>query len=177
MFFPLSNATSFFTISFSSCESGNANLELDFGVSIRSSFSPFSIISRIILSLVTFSHLVKWFLRFPPLKFWISLFRIGIISCWNFKIVVVPTLMQLSFSCGIVIVDTPAVVFGCCCDLWFGCCCCTSCFDFQGFLEILASFLNFYSKENWNRSATFFDLSQLCLSYHLSYYLIEILMV
>ena len=148
MFFPLSNATSFFTISFSSCESGNANLELDFGVSVRSSFSPFSIISRIILSLVTFSHLVKWFLRFPPLKFWISLFRIGIISCWNFKIVVVPTLMQLSFSCGIVIVDTPAVVFGGCCNLWFGCCCCTPCFDFQGFLEILASFLNFYSKEN-----------------------------
>ena len=177
MFFPLSNATSFFTINFSSCESGNANLELDFGVSIRSSFSPFSIISRIILSLVTFSHLVKWFLRFPPLKFWISLFRIGIISCWNFKIVVVPTLMQLSFSCGIVIVDTPAVVFGGCCNLWFGCCCCTPCFDFQGFLEILASFLNFYSKENWNRFATFFDLSQLCLSYHLSYYLTEILMV
>ena len=68
MFFPLSNATSFFTISFSSCESGNANLELDFGVSIRSSFSPFSIISRIILSLVTFSHLVKWFLRSPLLQ-------------------------------------------------------------------------------------------------------------
>ena len=146
MFFPLSNAISFFTIN--SCESGNTNLELDCGVSIRSSFSPFSIISRIILSLVTFSHLVKWFLRFPPLKFWISLFRIGIISCWNFKIVVVPTLMQLSFSCGIVIVDTPAVVFGGCCNLWFGCCCCTPCFDFQGFLEILASFLNFYSKEN-----------------------------
>ena len=109
MFFPLSNATSFFTISFSSCESGNANLELDFGVSIRSSFSPFSIISRIILSLVTFSHLVKWFLRFLSLKFWISLFRVGIIFCWNFKIAVVPTLMQLSFPCGIVIVDTPAV--------------------------------------------------------------------
>ena len=66
--------------------------------------------------------------------------------------------MQLSFSCGIVIVDTPAVVFGGCCNLWFGCCCCTPCFDFQGFLEILASFLNFYSKENWNRSATYFDL-------------------
>ena len=86
-------------------------------------------------------------------------------------------LMQLSFFCGIVIDDTPTVVFGGCCNLWFGCCCCTSCFDFQGFLEILASFLNFYSKENWNRSATFFDLSQLCLSYHLSYYLTEILTV
>ena len=61
MFFLSSNATSFFTINFSSCESGNANLELDFRVSIRSSFSLFSIISRIILSLVTFSHLVKWF--------------------------------------------------------------------------------------------------------------------
>ena len=177
MFFPLSNATSFFTISFSSCESGNANLELDFGVSIRSSFSPFPITSRIILSLVTFSHFVKWFLRFPPLKFWISLFRIGIISCRNFKIVVAPTLMQFSFSCGIVIVDTPVVVFGGYCNLWFGSCCCTPCFGFQGFLEILARFLNFYSKENWNRSATFFDLSQLCLSYHLSYYLTEILMV
>ena len=56
MFFPLSNATSFFTISFSSCESGNANLELDFGVSIRSSFSPFSII-RTILSLVTIFYI------------------------------------------------------------------------------------------------------------------------
>ena len=47
----------------------------------------------------------------------------------------------------------------------------------RAFLKIFASFLNFYSKENWNRSATFFDLSQLCLSYHLSYYLTEILMV
>ena len=61
MFFLLSNATSFFTINFSSCKSGNANLELDFGVSVKHSFSQFSIISRIILSLVTFSHLVKWF--------------------------------------------------------------------------------------------------------------------
>ena len=147
-------------------------MELDFGVSTRSSFSPFSVIFRTILSLGTFSHLVKWFLRFPPLKFSISLFRIGIISCWNFKIVVVPTLMQLSFSCGIVIVDTPAVVFGGCCNLWFGCCCCTPCFDFHGFLEILA---NLYSKENWNRSETFFDLSRLCLSYHLIYYVTEIL--
>ena len=68
MFFPLSNATSFFTINFSSCESGNANFELEFGVSIRSSFSPFSMISRIILSLVTFFHFVKRFLRFPPLN-------------------------------------------------------------------------------------------------------------
>ena len=92
MFLPLSNATSFFAINSSSCESGNGSLELDFGVSIRSSFSPFSIISRIILSRVTFFHFVKWFLWFPPLKFRISLFRIGIISCWNFKIVVAPTL-------------------------------------------------------------------------------------
>ena len=58
MFFPLSNATTFFTINFSLCESGNANLELDFGVSITPIFSPFSITSRIILSLVTFFHLV-----------------------------------------------------------------------------------------------------------------------
>ena len=123
MFFTLSNATSFFTINSSTCESGNANLELDFGVFIRSSFSPFSIIFRIILSLVTFFHLAKWFLRFPPLKFWISLFKIGIISCWNFKLVVVPTLLQLSFSCGIAIVDTPVVMFGGCCNLWFGCYC------------------------------------------------------
>ena len=82
MFLPSSNATSFFTINFSSCENGNASSELDFGVSIRSSFSPFPLISRIILPLVTFSYLVKWFLRFPTLKFWIYLFRIGIISCW-----------------------------------------------------------------------------------------------
>ena len=69
IFLPLSNATSVFTINFSSCESRNANLELDFGVAIRPSFNPFSIISRTILSLVTFFHLVKWFLGFPPLKF------------------------------------------------------------------------------------------------------------
>ena len=111
MFFPLSIATAFFTVNSSSYESENANLELDFGVSIRSSFSPFFIISRIILLLVTFFHLVKWFLRFPPLELWISLFTIGIISWWNFKIVVVATLLQLSFSCGIAIVDIPVVIF------------------------------------------------------------------
>ena len=108
MFFPLSNATAFFTVNSSSYESENANLELDFGVSIRSSFSPFSIISRIILLLVTLFHLVKWFLT------------IGIISCWNFKIVVVATLLQLSFSCGITIVDILVVIFCGFCNLWFG---------------------------------------------------------
>ena len=158
IFLPLSNATSVFTINFSSCESRNANLELDFGVAIRPSFSPFSIISRTILSLVTFFHLVKWFLRFLPLKFWISLFSIGIISCWNFKTVIVPTLIQLSFSCGIVIDDTPVVVFGVCFNLRCGCWCCSPWFDLQRFLEIFASSLNFYSKEDWNRSATFFWL-------------------
>ena len=91
--------------------------ECKFGIrfwilSVRSSFSPFSIISRIALSLLTFFHLVKWFLRFPSLKFWISLFRKGIISCWNIKIVVVPNLLQISFSCRIVIVDTPVVFYG-----------------------------------------------------------------
>ena len=175
IFFPLINASSFFTITSSSCESGNENLELDVGESIMSSSSPFSIISRIILSLVTFFDLVKWFLRFPALKFWISLFRIGIISYWNLKIMAVPTLLQLSFSCSIAIIYTPVVAFGGCCSFWFGCC--THCFDFQGFLEIFASFLNFYSKENWNSSATFFDWSQWCLSHHLIYYLTEILMV
>ena len=35
-------------------------------------------------------------------------------------------------------------------------------------LEIFATFFNFYSNENWNRSVTFSDLSQWCLSYHLS---------
>ena len=76
---------------------------------------------------------------------------------------VVPTLLQLSFSCGIAIVDTPVVVFGGCCSLWFHGCCCTPCFDFQSFLEIFGSFFNFYSQENQNRFATFFDLSQQCL--------------
>ena len=89
------------------------------GVSIRS--STFSIISKIILSLVTCFYLVKWFLRFPPLKFWTSVFRIGTTSLWNFKIVVVPTLLQLSFSCGIAIIGTPFVAFSGCCNL---CCCC-----------------------------------------------------
>ena len=156
MFFPLSNATSILTTNFPSCESGDANLELDFGVSIRSSIRPFFIISRIILWLVTFSHLVKWFLRFPSLKFWISLFGTGIISCWNFKIVVVPTLMQLSFSRGIVIVDTPAVVFGGCCNLWFGCCCCcTPCYDFQVFWEIFGQTFNtiLMTLDNWTLSS------------------------
>ena len=46
----------------------------------------------------------------------------------------------------------------------------------RAFLKIFASFLKL-GKENWNRSATFFDLSKLCLCYHLSYYLTEILMV
>ena len=69
MFFPLSNATSAFTINYASCESGNAKLELDFGVSVRSSFSLCSVISGVILSPVTFSHLFKWLLKFPPLKF------------------------------------------------------------------------------------------------------------
>ena len=127
---------SFLTIGSSSCESGNANLELDLEESIRSSFSPYSITSRIILSLVAFFHLVKWFLRFPPLKFWISLFINGKISSWNFKIVVVPTLLQLSFYCSIAIIDTPVVIFGGCCILWFGCCCCTPSFDFQDFGNI-----------------------------------------
>ena len=63
--------------------------------------------------------------------------------------------MQLSFSSGVVIVDTPGVVFSGCCNLWFGCCCCTPCFNFHDFLEIFARFLNFYSKDNWNRPATF----------------------
>ena len=157
---------SFLTISSSSCESGNANLELDLGESIKSSFSPYSITSRIILSLVTFFHLVKRFLRFPPLKFRISLFITGIIFSWNFKIVVVPTLLQLSFYCGIAIIDTPVVVYGSCCILWFGCCCYTPSFDFQDFLEIFANFFNFYSNENWNRSVTFSNLPQWCLSYH-----------
>ena len=141
MFFPLSNATAFFTVNSCSYESENANLELDFGVSIRSSFSPFSITSRIILLLVTFFHLVKWFLRFPPVELWISLLTIGIISCWNFKLVVVATLLQLSFSCGIAIVDILVVIFGGFCNLWFGWCYCTPCVDFQGFLEIFASFI------------------------------------
>ena len=69
MFFPFSNATSVFIINYSSCESGNAKLELDFGVSIRSSFSLCSVISRVILSPVTFSYLAKRLLGFPPLKF------------------------------------------------------------------------------------------------------------
>ena len=98
---------------------------------------------------------------------------------WNnlfLELVVVPSLMQLGFYCGIVIVDTPVIVFGGCCNLWLGCCC-TPCFDFQAFLEIFTSFLNFYSKEDWNSSATIFEFSQLCLSYHLRYYLTDILMV
>ena len=129
--------------------SRNANLELDFGVSIRFSFSPFSITSTIILSLVTFFHLVKWFLRFSPLKFLIYLFRTG---------------LQISFFWGIVIVVTPVVIFGGFFNFWFGYCCCTSCFDFQGFLEIFGIFLSFYSKENLNGSATCFDLPEWGLS-------------
>ena len=88
------------------------------------------------------------------------------ISCWNFEIVVVPilksvsfvVLCEISFFCCIVIVDICVVVFHGCCDLWFGCCCCTLCFDFKGFCGIFASFLNFCSNENWNRSATFFSI-------------------
>ena len=121
----------------------HANLELDFGVSIRSSFSPFSIISRIILSLVTFFYLFKWFLRFYPLKFWESLFRIGMISRWTFKIVVVPTLLQLRLSFGIAIVDNTIVVLGCYCNFWFGCCCCTPRFDFHGLFRNLCNFFEF----------------------------------
>ena len=121
--FPLSNATSFFIINSTSCESRNGNLELDFGVSVRSSFSPFSIIPRTILSLVTIFYLVKWFLRFPPLKFWISLFRIGIISSWNSTIVLVLASLQISFSCCKMIVDTPVVNFSGCFNLGFGSCC------------------------------------------------------
>ena len=83
----------------SSCESGNTNLGLGFRVSIRYSFSQFSIISRIILSLVTFLHLVKWFSRFPSLKFWISFFRIGTIFCWNFEIGVCTYLIANQFLC------------------------------------------------------------------------------
>ena len=41
MLFPFNDATSFFTTNSSSCKSGNANLELDVGVSVRSSFSSF----------------------------------------------------------------------------------------------------------------------------------------
>ena len=155
----MSNTTSFFTIftinntsffyKFLLRASRNAHLELDFGVSIRFSFSPFSITSTIILSLVTFFHLVKWFLRFSPLKFLIYLFRIG---------------LQISFFCSIVIVVTPVVIFGGFFNFWFGCCCCTPYFDFQGFLEIFGFFLSFYSKENLNGSATCFDLPGWCLS-------------
>ena len=174
MFFLLSNAASFFTINSSSCQSGNANLELDFGVSIWSSFSPFSVISRIILSLVTFFHLFKWFLRFASLKFWISLFRNGIISCWNFKIVVVPNLLQISFSCGNVSVNTPLINvtsgFG-------GAVAPLVLISRASWKSLQVFFFNFYSEENKNRSPTFFDLSQWCLSYHLSFYLTEILMV
>ena len=146
MFFLLSSTTSFFTINSSSCESGQANLELDFGVSIRSTFTPFSIISKIILSLVTFFHFCKWFLRFPPLNFWISLFRIWMISGWTFKIVVVPTLLQLRSSFGIAIVNNPIVVFGGYCNFWFGCCCCTPCFDFHGLFRNLCNFFEFLYK-------------------------------
>ena len=159
IFFLLSNTTSFFTIftinntsffyKFLLRASRNANLELDFGVSIRFSFSPFSITSTIILSLVTFFHLVKWFLRFSPLKFLIYLFRTG---------------LQISFFWGIVIVVTPVVIFGGFFNFWFSYCCCTSCFDFQGFLEIFGIFLSFYSKENLNGSATCFDLPEWGLS-------------
>ena len=119
----MSNVTSFFIINSTSCGSRNGNLELDFGVSIRSSFSPFPIIPRTILSLVTIFYLVKWFFRFPPLKFWISLFRIGIISSWNSTIVVVLALLQISFSCCTVIVDIPVVNFAGCFNLGIGCCC------------------------------------------------------
>ena len=48
---------------------------------------------------------------------------------------------------------------------------------FQGFLEIFSIFLKICSEKNWDRSTTFFDLSQWCLSYHLNYYLKENLMV
>ena len=129
-FSPLSSTTSYFTINSSLFGSRNANLELDFGVSIRSSFSPFPIIPRIFLSPVTFFHLFKRFLRFPPLKFWISLVRTGMSSDWTFKIVLAPTLLQLRFSFGIAIVDNPIVVFRGYCNFWFGCCCCTPLFWF-----------------------------------------------
>ena len=80
--------------------------------------------------------------------------------------------LQISFSCGIVIIDTRVVLFDGCCNLWLGCCCCSPCFDFQEFLKIFASFLNYCSKENWNKSVTFFDLFQWYLSYNIDDYLI-----
>ena len=130
MFLLLSNAISFYKINSSSCEIGNANLELDFGVPARSSFGPFSIISRIILSLAPFSHIAKWFLRFPPLKFWISFFRIGIISCWrlwNSGWTYLIAHKSLLWYC-----DRwyPCRCLDNCCNFWFHCCCCTPCFDF-----------------------------------------------
>ena len=88
---------------------------------------------------------------------------------------VVPTLMQLSFSSRIVIVDTPVVVLGGYFNLWFGCCCCILGLISMIFWKSLQDFWIFMVRIIGIGLQHFWLVPQLCLSYHLSYYLTEMM--
>ena len=97
---------------------------------------------------MTFFHLVKWFLRFPPVTFLMSRLRTGIFSCWNFKVVFVPTLLQLTFSCGIAIVDIPVMFLVFVVTNGLTAAAVPLVLFSRAFSKSLQVFFNFYSKEN-----------------------------